>query len=126
MKMELRIKKDWLAQHREEDEGHDISAGSLMLKLVKEHPVDSTDPMIEAVEESRDEVSEKLKLFPKEQRFRLVTLPRREDTDSLLRSTPVKPYASGGLKHEPAHVAEGAEEYHVAPGTEGKSDETGC
>src|SRR5580692_5822802 len=103
MKMELRITKDWLAQHREEDEEHDTSAGSLMLKIVKEHPVDSTNPMLEAVEGSRDEVSEKLKLFPKEQRFRLVTLPWREDLDMLSRSTPAKPYASGGLRSEPAH-----------------------
>jgi hypothetical protein len=124
--MELRISNDWLARHRDEDEGHDTSAGSLMLKLSKEYAVDNTNPMLEAVEESRDEVSEKLKLFPREQRFRLVTLPWRDDSDVLSRATPAKPYPSGGFKREPAHVAEGAEEYRAASVTKDHADESGC
>jgi len=124
--MELRITKEWLAKHREEDEGHDTSAGSLMLKAAGVRAVDSMNLMRETVEGTRDEVSEKLKRFPKEQRFRLITLPWQDDTDSNEGPATTHLYAGRGRNRQRAHVAESAEEYHVAPGTKPRPEDTGC
>jgi hypothetical protein len=122
--MELRTSKEWLEKHRQGDEEYNISAGSLMLKLADEHQAYVVNGVVDTVEGNRDEVTEKLKMFSREQRFRLIALPWQEDSEAHEGVTVSHAYSVRGSSRDPLLVSEGAGEYIVSSGESGESDDS--
>ncbi len=66
------------------------------------------------MEGTREEVGEQLKLFPKEQRFRLIALPQPVEQTDVEEPTLAERFAGrvGRFSFEPADLSERAEEYY--------------
>ena len=68
----------------------------------------------QVIEGTREEVGEQLKLFPKEQRFRLIALPQPVEQTDVEEPTLAERFAGrvGRFSFEPADLSERTEEYY--------------
>ena len=68
----------------------------------------------QVIEGTREEVGEKLQLFPKEQRFRLIALPLPDEQNGDEGPTLAERFAGrvGRFSFEPADLSERTEEYY--------------
>ena len=68
----------------------------------------------QVIEGTREEVGEQLKLFPKEQRFRLIALPQPDKQNKDEEPTLAERFAGrvGRFSFEPADLSERNEEYY--------------
>lgn len=68
----------------------------------------------QVIEGTREEVAEQLQLFPKEQRFRLIALPKPDEQNEDEEPTLAERFAGrvGRFSFEPADLSERTEEYY--------------